>query len=226
MNSTGMAAGAATVSSLQEYLSRLYALETTFRVDDFLLTDETVARELEGEDFRAVEEKLLVAEDDGDLRLSLYLEPGMLQRLEAARPLESLQRAELQDFWAVLEGVSHFTYLTFKAQQDRGVRPVELELQAEVDKFVVTALLGSAQHTPASSRDLHHWLFELSQPDPALDEDLRRRYVHAGRNAARYCHSLMRRFPDVSPALLPELRHFYRLDHPGKLRFIDTSVAG
>ncbi|HEX7965244.1 MAG TPA: hypothetical protein VF651_05965 [Gammaproteobacteria bacterium] len=220
-----MAPGAATVSSLQDYLSRLYALETPFRVDDFLLTDEAVARELEGEDFRAVEEKLLVEEEEEGLRLSLYLEPGLLQRLEAARPLESLQRAELQDFWAVLEGVSHFTYLTFKAQHDRGVRPVELELQAEVDKFVVTALLALAQSTPASSRALHHRLFELMRPDPALDPDLHRRYRDAGRSAARYCHSLMRRFPDVSPALLPELRHFYRLDHPGKLRFIEASAA-
>lgn len=218
-----MAPGAATVSSLQDYLSRLYALETSFRVDDFLLTDEAVARELEGEDFRSVEEKLLVVEEEKGLRLSLYLEPEMLKRLEAARPLESLRRAELQDFWAVLEGVSHFTYLTFKAQQDCGVRAVELELQAEVDKFVVTALLALAQRTPASSHELHHRLFELMHPDPALDADLRRRYQEAGRNAARYCQSLMRRFQDVSPALLPELRHFYRLDHPGKLRFIEHS---
>lgn len=220
-----MAPGTATVSSLQDYLNRLYALETSFRVDDFLLTDEAAARELEGEAFRGVEEKLLVVEEEESLRLSLYLEPAMLQRLEAARPFESLQRAELADFWAVLEGVSHFTYLTFKAQQDRGVRPVELELQAEVDKFVVTALLTLAQRRPASSRALHHWLFELMQPDPALDPELRRRYLDAGREAARYCRSLMRRFHELSPALLPELRHFYRLDHPGKLRFIEASVA-
>jgi len=219
------APGTATVSSLQDYLNRLYALETPFRVDDFLLTDEAAVRELEGEAFRTVEEKLLVVEEEEGLRLSLYLEPGMLRRLEAARPLESLHRAGLEDFWAVLEGVSHFTYLTFKAQHDRGVRPVELELQAEVDKFIVTAFLGLAQRTPASSHVLHHWLFELMRPDPALDPDLRRRYLDAGRNAARYCHSLMHRFPDVSPALLPELRHFYRLDHPGKLHFIESSAT-
>ena len=221
-----MAPGVATVSSLQDYLSQLYALESAFRVDEFLLTDEAVARELEGESFRAVEEKLLVVEEAEGLRLSLYLEPAMLQRLEAARPLESLHRAELADFWAVLEGVSHFTYLTFKAQQERGVRPVELELQAEVDKFVVTALLALAQRRPASSRELHHWLFGLMRPDPTLDAELRRRYLDAGRSAARYCQSLMRRFQDLGPALLPELRHFYRLDHPGKLRFIEASVTG
>ncbi|HSN17243.1 MAG TPA: hypothetical protein VLV87_03455 [Gammaproteobacteria bacterium] len=215
------APGVATVSSLQEYLGRLYALETAFRVDDFLLTDEAVARELEGEAFRAVEEKLLVEEGEGGLGLSLYLDPQMLKRLEEARPLESLRRAGLEDFWSVLEGVSHFTYLTFKAQHDRGVRPVELELQAEVDKFVVTALLALAQRIPTSGQALHHWLFELSRPDPALEGDLRRRYRDAGRSAARYCSSLLHRFPDVGPGLLPELRHFYRLDHPGKLHFIE-----
>lgn len=220
-----MAPGAAVASSLQDYLNRLYALETSFRVDDFLLTDEAAARELEGEAFRAVEEKLLVAEGEEGLQLSLYLDPHLLQRLEAARPLESLHRAGLEDFWAVLEGVSHFTYLSFKAQQDHGVRAVELELQAEVDKFVVTSLLALAQRRPASSRALHRRLFELMRPDPALDAELRRRYADAGREAARYCQSLMRRFRELSPALLPELRHFYRLDHPGKLRFIEVSAT-
>ena len=51
--------------------------------------------------------------------------------------------------------------------------------------------------------------------------ELRRRYLDAGRSAARYCRSLLHRFPDVGPGLLPELRHFYRLDHPGKLHFIE-----
>lgn len=218
--------GVATVRSLQDYLSRLYALETAFRVDDFLLTDEAVARELEGESFRAVEEKLLVEEEEGGLRLSLYLEPEMLRRLEAAQPLQCLHRAALADFWAVLEGVSHFTYLTFKAQREHGVRPVELELQAEVDKFVVTALLAFAQRRPASGRALHHWLFERSQPDPTLERDLRQRYVEAARNAARYCQSLLRRFPELGPGLLQELRRFYRLDHSGKLRLIESLQAG
>jgi hypothetical protein len=35
----------------------------------------------------------------------------------------------------------------------------------------------------------------------------------------------MRRFPQLGPGLLQELRRFYRLDHSGKLSFIENRYA-
>ena len=65
----------------------------------------------------------------------------MLGRLDSADPLNSLEASQLDDLWKVLEGISHFNYLVLRAADDRSVTLLELELQAEVDKFVGTYLL-------------------------------------------------------------------------------------
>ena len=50
-------------------------------------------------------------------------------------------REYLQDFLLAVEGVSHFVYLVHRARQERPVSAVELELQAEVDKYLVALLV-------------------------------------------------------------------------------------
>lgn len=202
-----------TLGTLQDYLTRLYELDVAFRVEDFLLTDSRVARALEGEAYRPMREKVLVRESPAALELSVYLDPEVLQRLAEGAPLE--------DFWTALEGVSHFLYLAWNAQHDRGVRAVELELQAEVDKYALTTLLGAGREG-FTARQVHDLLFERAHFDPQLSGALLERYRDANRGAARYCLSLARRFGGPrDPALLRELRRFYRLDHGTKLSFIE-----
>jgi hypothetical protein len=202
----------ATLGSLQDHLARLYELDVVFRVEDFLLTDAEVVRALEGEAYWPTREKLLVRETAEALELSMYLDPQVLRQLATG--------ASLEDFWTALEGVSHFLYLAWNAQYDRGVRPVEMELQAEVDKYALTTLLGAGRQDLAAAQ-VHELLFERAQFDPHLSGALLERYRDASRGAARYCLSLARRFTvPQHPALLRELRRFYRLDHAAKLRFI------
>ncbi|HKV96225.1 MAG TPA: hypothetical protein VJR90_01875 [Gammaproteobacteria bacterium] len=206
------AAPGTTLGTLQDYLARLYELDVAFRVEDFLLTDARVAQALEGASYRPLPEKLLLRESPAALELSVYLDPEVLQRLAAGGSLE--------DFWTVLEGVSHFLYLAWNAQHDRGVRAVELELQAEVDKYALTTLIGAGQ-AGLGAGDVHQLLFECAHFDSGLSGALLERYRDATRDAARYCLSLARRFAGPKdPARLRELRRFYRLDHCTKIRFI------
>ena len=102
----------ATVGSLQDYLSRVYELDMACRVEDFLFTDENMARRLEGEHFRAAGEKLLIHESADELELSVYFDAAMLVRLDASTPLVSIAAADLRDFWTALEGVSHFLWFS------------------------------------------------------------------------------------------------------------------
>ena len=74
----------------------------------------------------------------GELALSLYLDPALLRRLAAADPLERLHGGNVADCLTALEGVSHFLYLVWNASHDRPVSLLELEMQAEVDKFIVS----------------------------------------------------------------------------------------
>ena len=124
----------------QDLLSDLYALDLAYEVDDFVTTDTDLARVLDAGG-RELDEKLLIAETDGEADVSLYLDPGVLERLALSDPLERLDADNIEDFWTAFEGVSHFTYYAWNAQREKRVTMLEMELQAEVDKYVATALL-------------------------------------------------------------------------------------
>ncbi len=207
---------------LEAMLHELYALEVGYAVSDFLITDPELARCLDATG-RNVDEKLLIAEADGEADVALYLERELLERLDRNDPLERLHADNLGDFWAALEGVSHFIYYAWNAARDKSVSLFELELQAEVDKFVTTGMLLREQGglTPDG---LHAWLFDVPVLAAELGVEERERYRRANRYAGKYCRhlqpALARGADEV--AAQRELRHFYRLSQTSKLAHIDA----
>ena len=108
------------LAELQQQLSDIYQVESNHDVRDFLITDPTLASYLGRNAMLAnTEETLLVSQDDDGLLLSLFLDGEMLERLESANPLDRLKAGQLDDLWKVLEGVSHFHCVAWKAGQDR-----------------------------------------------------------------------------------------------------------
>jgi hypothetical protein len=213
------------LAGLQDLLSDLYALDVPYRVEDFLTTDAAIAGALD-ESGRHMDEKLLIAENGGEAEVCLYLERDLLERLERSDPLTRLDGDNLQDFLTAFEGVSHFTYYAWNAELDKSVTLFEMELQAEVDKFVATTrlLLRQDRRLPCG---LHHWLFELPKLDSRLAGDELDRYRDANRYAGKYCRRLapaLARGPETEP-LQRELRRFYRLSQPAKLEHIDRPTG-
>ncbi len=210
------------LGGFQALLSDFYALDLAYDVDDFVTTDADLARALDAGG-RELDEKLLIAETDGEADVSLYLDPAVLERLAHSDPLERLDGDNLEDFWTVFEGVSHFTYYAWNAQREKSVTMLEMELQAEVDKYLATALLllRQGQRPP---RRLHHWLFEMPRLDERLDGDELDRYRRANRWAGKYCHRLSSAIASGAPdeATRAELRRFYRLSQTSKIEHIDS----
>ena len=112
--------------------------------------------------------RVLVTEDGDTLWVNVYLEPALLARLESANPFEALHGGNIADYWTALEGVSHFLYLAWNATFDRSVTLMELELQAEIDKYVSSLWLLREQNPRRFPEELHHILFERTRVDPAL----------------------------------------------------------
>jgi hypothetical protein len=210
------------VGQLQALLSEAYALELSYDVSDFLLTDPDVARALDSAG-RVVDEKLLIAEHEGEASVSLYLDPALLRRLDRNNPASQLSAENIEDFWTALEGVSHFLYYAWNAMLEKSVTLMEMELQAEVDKFVGAMLLLRRQGGMLP-RGLHRCLFDLPRFDDRLASQELDRYRAANRYAGKYCLQLAQRLADdVDPAVLDEeLRYFYRLPQPGKIQHIDA----
>jgi hypothetical protein len=175
---------------IQKRIERYYALENAPNVVDFAAPSGAGEREV-----------LLVKESDAAVELALLV-PGQAPRAGA------------NDLWLqLLEGVSHSVLVAERARTGLPATQLELELQAEVDKFVLLALEPKGCDRDAA-REIHERLFAAPSFLHAADTELGRRYRLAHDLAARLAERLMRRKPAEARALL---RRFYRVGQTEKI---------
>jgi len=196
-----------TLARVQRGLETLYRVDTGVAVDDFMIDEPTRAHLAPA---RRPREQLLVCEDAGEMSLALFIDPGALDNLAAHDPGRRLGDHNLGDFLLAVEGVSHFIYAICCARAERPVTQMELELQAEVDKYV-TCLLAT-EPAAGQSEALRYRLFIDASYEPDLDGDERDRYRAANDNAHRYAVWLETAYVATRriPEMLGELRRFYR----------------
>ncbi len=210
------------VQALQDFLQRLYRIESGHRVTDFVITDRRLAAILDARGAKqTAPERLLLREGDDALELSLYLDARLLAMLPG-HPDEPIRACQVDAFCKVLEGVSHFLYAVHRGSRDRPFSRLELELQAEVDKYATLATLIRHAYGTRPEPWLRTGLFERIRFDPRLETAELLRYRTANRYAARYCGRLERRYAWgwASADARKELRRFYRMGHAEKLRHI------
>jgi hypothetical protein len=207
------------LARLQGGLEEMYRARTGVAIADFVVDGDARAAALVGARERAPREQLLVAPDaDGQgVAIGLYVDADVLAHLDVHDPSRRLDDRNAQAFLYALEGVSHFVYAVWCAQRERQVSALELELQAEVDKWV-TCLLAT-DVTADTSAAWRQRLFGDCAFEPDLDHAERDRYRAANDNAARYARWLEARYlaPCRIPELLAELRRFWRLPLAEKL---------
>jgi hypothetical protein len=202
---------------LQRGIESLYRIDTDTCVSDFLI-------DAEGRDAlgvtRSPREQLLVAEEPDGVSVGLFVDEAALSNLARHDPGRRLDDRNLGDFLLAVEGVSHFVYLMWRARHDAQVSALELEVQAEVDKYVTCLLCGD--HGRERSAALRRRLFDDVAFHDDLDDDERHRYRVANANAQRYSESLERRYVRSARIadMLDELRRFYRLPLDGKLDLV------
>lgn len=206
---------------MQRGLEALYRVDTGVQIADYMVG-------VEVRDFlvprRRPREQLFALAEDGEAALALFIDPAAIANLEARDPAHRLDDANLGDFLLAIEGVSHFIYAVCCARVDRRVSQLELELQAEVDKYVTCLLVGAPE--PAVSTSLRRRLFGDVAYEPDLDGDEHTRYRAANDNAHRYAAWLESTFvaPRRIPEMLAELRRFYRQGLAGKLAVIASAA--
>jgi hypothetical protein len=157
--------------SIQRLLMRYYRLEELPAVEQFVRVSEELERE-----------RLLVrwGEDGVDVALELPSEATRSNRLDAV-----CQR---------VEGVSHFLLVAERARCELPLTELELELQAEVDKFVVLVVAGERALDARSRARLHERLFGSVRflDPPGTERGERYRIAHC--LAMRFTHKLEHRY--------------------------------
>lgn len=213
------------LSRLQSHLASISQVDPGYDVSDFLITDPLLAGCLgEGSLFSNTEETVLMQEDESGLALSVFLHDELLSRLKGADPLKKLCVTDLKDLWTVLEGISHFNYIVWNARKNRQVSLLELELQAEVDKFTSTLIMALHQDDTELADKMHGWLFDKIHFNSDLNESERERYNTANNYAARFCHGFRERIRCNNKKGLLELRQFYRLSQRDKISHIHAAA--
>jgi len=209
---------------VQAHLEAIYGITCAARAEGFVVDTEAAVQL--GATGRS-DEELLVHEGDGELELALYLAPALLRRLQPyeSGPVDSLLERELDGFCQLAEGVSHFLYVAHTATHGRTVSLLELEAQAEVDKFASCLLHRWGEGALEWARQLFHRLFDLISYRADLTPAERWRYEEANRLSRNYCGRLL---PHVRShrldRLLTELRQMYRLGAEAKLQYLAVAA--
>lgn len=208
----------------QDYLSGFYETPSDYDVYDFLITDTKLANALTPDGHCDNDERLLVVQTELGVEISVYLDENTLAQLVRDDPFVELNDDNLAAFMLAVEGVSHFNYLCWNATFDKSVTLLELELQAEVDKYVTATALLCAQGNATGASLLHEKLFDRIQFREDLNEEHLERYRNANYYAAKYCRSLRSQYPEAhsEACFRNELRRFYRLTQNEKIRRIET----
>jgi hypothetical protein len=178
------------VASAERWLTEIYRLDLGLRAAQFVVSPEEARSLMPGDLPRS---GVVVLDGGTELWLGLYVDPR-----------------DQGDPDTVVEETSHLLCLAWHAAHDRRVSRLTLELQGEVDRYAVARLQGRG--------GLDH--FERFAWSAGMDAETRGLYETAHRAALRYCRALARRYPRRSdtPALLSELRRFYRAAPEQKLR--------
>lgn len=206
---------------MQRVLSHLYDLDLEHAVEDFVCDRELAS--LAAGDVVERREVLLVLEEPDDISVGLYVDPLAVAALEetgAAWLEDCLEHGRFEAFCLAAEGVSHFVYLMFRLGHEQSVSQLELEVQAEVDKYATGLLVGNGVGAiQARSRELRRRLFTGVRYVDGPHTEAGARYRTATKVAATYTASLERHFVDTGElaALARELRRFYRRGARGKL---------
>ena len=194
----------ALAADMQHALERVYRLDRVVDVGDFVR---------DAEDGR--ESVLLRESEDGGLEMSVQL-PKLADD------------ATLDGVCQIIEGVSHFVYLVERARVERTATQLELEMQAEVDKYVSSYWLMREQFPGRFPAELLNVLFERTRIDSRLARGRESLYREATRYAQKFCRRLERSLRgargDSGGEILAELRRFYRLTNTRKLAHIERSA--
>ena len=205
------------LASILRHIDRVYDLDLDVDIQDFLITSEMCAR-LGHNDAHA---SVLVREHDAgdEIELGVYIGASELEELSKIDLTQAIHPESFEILVTVIEEVSHFAYLVFSASREKRVTQLELELQAEVDKYVTTTLLLAARNEGRVRANVLDRLFGDFELRRGLDEGRRERYLAAASLASRYCSYVVEASlgRESLHALLPELRSFYRLTQRGKI---------
>jgi hypothetical protein len=185
---------------VQRQLEAIYELEPTPDIAPFVRVDADDRRE-----------QLLVQQSDDTVDIVVLLPRASVEALlSRGAPLA------LDAYLGAIEGISHFIHLADRARMEQTTTLLELELQAEVDKFAILA--GPPENQNALELvSLHRRLYEDVSFLHESGTESGERYRLANDLAARLWSQLIRKGPGAHRGML---KRFYRANQADKISMV------
>lgn len=194
------------ISKIDRALKDLYNLDSPLQAEDFL-----VANPLGNQD-PAPPAALYIApptEAEDTLSLGIYLNPEVHRQLGSlTNQLGAWTGGQIAAFGVAAEEISHFRYVVHNAPQGRSVSHLELELQGEIDRFILAFFAMSLPFADLFSR-----FFETFQWFENLSAEQKERYEEANRLAKAFLvkNANLMANSQRRQEFLKRVREFYRL---------------
>lgn len=196
------------IQDIETALLNLNALEFPLKAEDFLTDTEWPFQKAATQ---TLDGALYIHQPDEDLQLGIYLSSDVRKALENYPTWRENEwnAHQLHFFSVAIEELSHFFYVVYHSRSGRQLTQLELELQGEIDKFLVLYFSKAT----ATFENLFETVFENFRLASKLSLEQQNRYQNANRLAKRFISKLRKYLtePLQRQNALDRIRKFYRL---------------
>lgn len=153
--------------------------------------------------------------DSEGVAVGIYFHPKVARELGSFPKweMEKLTFPQKQAFAVASEEVSHFNYLLRQVQSGREVSRFEMELQGEVDAFLLAFFATTGRGREMEAFDVaFRQAFEAYRLVEGLNSHEQDRYREANQSARQFLRKLREDLcrPETRAEALRRIRHFYR----------------
>lgn len=211
------------ISIIQKQIESIYGIKVGTSAQDYLIDNHELLQLLPAHQQTYIPKELFLVNpnpQNDTVEVALFFDSSLKQNLCTNNPLNGLDHDNISDFCTLIEGVSHFVYYLHKASLDCEITQLELELQAEIDKFLLLALLTTGNENIGTLQILD-LLFDGYGLNEGMTEDQIIRYKTASFLARKFCFELSQQIKkNTVNEAIKEARLFYVLSQEEKIRRI------
>jgi len=213
------------ITLIDKGIKDLYQLSDKYPAEDFLIQKPWPIRAIANQAQHGALYIDSARDSNEDLHLGIYLDENTRKQLNSIEGLKVHQftTQQLQAFCVAVEELSHFNYFVYHVLRGRVLSELEIELQGEVDKFLI--VFYSRTTAPGLFFDnLYDCLFNRYATRVGLNPVQADRYQQASDYAAKFIGKNREKFmmEGEHHRLLKRLRDFYRLNLAEKINQIEN----
>ncbi len=218
------------IKELQKKIEKTYALDTGItNIEQYIIGDKGYEEFYANEEIRTVVNShsgaRVLLRDAGDtLKVSIYYPDALIRELEDNDPRLGIHDENIDLCASFVEELDHFLFIAQHYKSHRPFSLLELELQANVTKYLVLKYFVALQNRSLKlsrfdKEYIRHHLFYKRKFD-IEDTSERKRYEDAGKFGMMYTEQI-----DLlsHEERLRDLRLFSRMTCPSKIRHIQST---